>query len=61
MCDKTLTRTYLVKSLLHQLPTVSALYQRALGGCRCSPEGEEALRSAVAQQAQESVGLLRLQ
>lgn len=61
LCDKTLTKTDLVKSLLHQLPTVSTLYQRALGGSRCSSEGEEALRSAVAQQAQEGIGLLWLQ
>lgn len=61
MGGETLTGTYLVKSLLHQLPTVSRLYQRALGGRWCSPKSEEALRSAVAQQAQEGVGLLRLQ
>jgi len=52
--------TYLVKSFLHHLAAVPTLYQRALGGRRRGAEAEEALGGAVAQQAQEGIGLLRL-
>lgn len=48
-------RTYLIEPLLHQLPAVPALHQGALGRYRSGSEGEEALRRAVAQQAQQSV------
>lgn len=51
---------YLVESLLHQLTAVSTLHQRALGRYWRGSEGEETLRCAVAQQAQEGVGLLWL-
>lgn len=51
---------HLVESLLHELAAVAALHQRVLRGDGCSPEAEEALWSAVSQQAQQGVGLLRL-
>lgn len=53
-------KIYLVESLLHQLTAVSTLHQRALGRYRRGSKSEEALRRAVAQQAQEGIGLLRL-
>ena len=50
-------KIYLIKSLLHQLTAVSTLNKRALGRYRRGSEGEEALRRAVSQQAQQGVGL----
>lgn len=51
---------HLVKTLLHQFSAIAALHQRAFGGNGRSTKAQEALRCAVSQQAQQSVGLWRL-
>lgn len=51
---------HLIKALLHQLATVSALHQRALGGHWDSTKAEEALLAAVTQEPEQGVGLRRL-
>lgn len=48
---------HLIKALLHQLATVTALYQRALRGCGYSTKAEEALLAAVTQEPKQGIGL----
>lgn len=48
---------HLVKALLHQLATVTALYQRALRRHWHSTKVEEALLAAVTQEPEQGVGL----
>lgn len=51
---------HLIKALLHQLTTVTALHECALGWHWNSSKAEEALLAAVTQEPKQGVGLWRL-